>query len=160
VYDLRKLDNPISEARTFEMLVIPIGSPGVLMEVMSGLTLSPASALIEGALQEKVPVLFEASFLSKWCEVGTEESKERRKVTQKIVDFLTKRGMEFLGLKTAALGAVGCGEVVLSCGGWLSWSEVAPLVKDAKTVFLTGGTKLTPEAADRLLKLNIRTEEV
>jgi len=160
----------MSEARTLNTLVVPFGSQGVLLEVVSGLTLSPASALIEGALQEKIPVLFEASFLSKWCEAIGEEREARRRVACRIVDSLTKRGMEFLGLETEACDAFGrapdmCahearGTVRLSGGGWLSWSELAPLVTDAKTVFLTEGTRLTPEAADRLLKLNVKVEEV
>ena len=170
-YDLRKIDNPMSEAGTLNILVMPFGSPGVLSEVASGLTLSPASALIEGALRKKIPVLFEASFLTKWREAADEEREARRKIVSNITESLAKRGIEFLGLNNGAppqtplkgLGPLRIPDrdaVVLNGGGWLSWSELAPLVTEAKIVFLTGGTKLTPEAADRLLKLNVKIEEV
>jgi hypothetical protein len=164
-YDLSKLDNPMSEARTLHMLVVPFCSPGVLLEVASGLSISPASALVEGALREKIPVLFDASFLSEWREaVRNEQEREaRRRAVGKIIDSLAKRGMEFLGLEKNeknAHASDACGAVRLGGGGWLTWSEVAPLVTEAKTIFLTGGTKLTAEAADRLLKLNVKVEEV
>ena len=162
-YDLRKLEKPMSEARTLHMLVVPSGSSVVLLEVASGMFLSSASALIEGALRERVPVLFEASFLSEWRDAGgnEQEREARRRAVSKIIDSLTKRGMEFLGLEKNANNAPDTyGAVRLGGGGWLSWSEAAPLVGKAKTVFLTDGTKLTAEAADRLMKLNVKVEEV
>jgi len=151
------------------MLVVPFGSPEVLLEVASGLTLSPASALVEGALRKKIPVLFEAAFLSKWCEAVGEEREERWKTARRIADSLTKRGMEFISAARSRVPDMQAPKasvpvvrdaVRLGGGGWLSWSEVAPLVIKAKTVFLTNGTKLTLEAADRLMKLNVKIEEV
>jgi hypothetical protein len=167
-YDLFKLEKPMREARTLHMLVVPLGSPGVLLEVASGLALSPAAALVEGALRGGIPTLFEASFLGEWCEAGGEEHGERWKAVRRTADSLAKRGMEFLGLEMKSPDPSDPGicrkpdSIRLGGGGWLSWREVAPLVIEGqiKTVLLADGTKLTPEAADRLLKLNVQVEEV
>jgi hypothetical protein len=150
------------------MLVAPRGYISVLLEVASGTTFSPASILVDGALRNGVPVLFDASFLRAWvnaAEAISEGKEKREKDAARLIKSLKERGMAFIGFENE--NGLGGGEAVpvtlsvtLRGGGWLSWGEIAPLVSGAGTVLLAGGTKLTPEAADRLLKLNIRVEEV
>ena len=155
------------------MLVVPRGSPGGLLEVASGIVISTASALVEGALKNDVPVLFDASSLREWCmapEGKKEERNERWKTARRMTNSLQGRGMEFIGFEETAgsqnlfeetsLSGARLKELTLRGGGWISWSELAPLVAGVDVVRLVGGTKLTPEAADRLLKLNVRVEEV
>ena len=154
------------------MLTVLRGSPGVLLEVASGVVVSPASALVDGAMKNGVPVLFDASSLREWCASpeAKEERNKRWKTARRITNSLQGRGMEFLGFEETTdsrnshgeTGMPGArlNELTLRNGGWLSWSELAPLVAGADVVRLARGTKLTPEAADRLMKLNVRVEEV
>jgi hypothetical protein len=164
-YNLAKLRAPMSEGNTLDMLVIPGGTLGIVLEIASGIALSPPAKLTEGALRKNIPVVFEASALRKRLASSGEDSLE---AFLKITASLKKRGMEFVGLddeqpvrresgdKSAELSGP---KIVTLRGGWLSWNEISPLVADVEGVRLASGTKLTPESRDRLLKLNIRVEE-
>jgi hypothetical protein len=164
-YNLSNLRAPMSEGRTLDMLVIPSGTLGILLEIASEITVSPASRLTEGVLREGKPVLFDASAIRERLESSDDGKLEK---LRKIAHCLKNRGMEFIGLEDEARA---CREnietdgehtpprtVVLS-GGWLSWNEISPLIAGAEAVRLAAGAKLTPEARDRLLKLKIRVEE-
>jgi hypothetical protein len=164
-YSLADLRDPGTEGDTLDMLVIPSGTLGIVLEVASEITVSPASKLTEGVLRAGKPVVFDASAIRERLESSDGGKLEKlRKITRR----LQTRGMEFIGLENEAPGArvetVENGKRPRPCtvtlsGGWLSWNEISPLVTGAETVRLSGGAKLTPEARDRLLKLNIRVEE-
>jgi hypothetical protein len=164
-YNLAALPDPLSEGGTLDMLVIPSGTLGIILEVSSEIIVSPASQLTEGVLRRGKPVLFDASAVRERIESSDGGKLEK---LLKLTHHLKNRGMEFIGLENEAplRGAVTetdgkrsrAGTVTLH-GNWLSWNEISPLVNGAETVRLTAGTKLTPEAGDRLLKLKIRVEE-
>ncbi|MDR1977486.1 MAG: hypothetical protein LBQ42_02005 [Synergistaceae bacterium] len=159
VYDLRDLKNPLAESNTLDMLVIPSGSVELLLEVASGFTISPASFLVDGALRVPIPVLFVGFGIGEWIA----SSGAARDSVERVVDVLRARGMEFIGLPDEGRKETNTtqrGLATFSCGGWLSWHEIAPRVAGCALVRLSGGTKVTPEAADRLAQSNIRVEEV
>ena len=147
------------------MLVIPSGTLGIILEIASEITASPASQLTEGVLRGGKPVLFDASAVRGRLELSDGGKLEK---LRKIAHHLENRGMEFIGLENETRvrgenietdGEHTHPRIVALSGGWLSWNEISPLVAGAEAVRLAPGTKLTPEAYDRLLKLKIRVKE-
>jgi hypothetical protein len=164
-YNLSELRDPLSEGNTLDMLVIPGGTIGIILEIASKITVSSPSKLTEGALRSGIPVIFEASALRKRIE-SSDEGKLQALL--EIIRPLKDRGMIFVGLEnepSLCCDAAETGEkhakpnIVTLRGSWLSWNEISRLVLGAESVRLAAGTKLTPEARDRLLKLNIHVEE-
>lgn len=157
-YALDGLKRPDLEGRTLDMLIIPAGSVPLLSELLSGLLTTKASMLVDGALRMGIPVLFETSMLREWSASADDWARESLKAA---IAVLKGRGISFLGYTTALpeprepVGST----VRLTERGWLSWPEIAPLIEGAETVMLAKGTKLTPEAMDRLIKLKIRVIE-
>ncbi|MDR1650643.1 MAG: hypothetical protein LBR87_02530 [Synergistaceae bacterium] len=164
VYHLGGVRDPLSEGGTLDMLVVLDGNAGLMLEVACGVTVSPASMLIEGALRASVPVLYDVSILNKWAAAADSAARD---ASRRIMETLSSRGAEFIG--EAGCGACGIetaavtkddSPVTLSGGGWLSWTEISPVVSGRSAVRLAFDTRLTPEASDRLARLNIRVEEV
>lgn len=166
-YRLAGLPRPEAEARTLDMLVVPRGAAHLLAEMTAGFVVSPAAALVRGAIRARIPVLFESSALNDWYRDADAESVRNMCAA---IDALRLRGVVFVGLDpgdavatqraeippvAAELG--GC--VLLDTGGWLSWADVAPCVAGAGEVRVAPGTRLTPEAADRLRRAGIRIRE-
>lgn len=157
-YVLDGLKRPDLEGRTLDMLVIPAGRVSMLSELVSGLLSANASILVDGALRMGIPVLFEMSLLREWSASADDRARESLKTA---IAVLKSRGVSFLGYTTASCEQQEpAGSTVrLTERGWLSWPEIAPLIAGAETVMLSKDTKLTPEAADRLIKLKIRVIE-
>ena len=157
-YDLNALARPDLEARTLDLLVVPAVSVSVLAELVSGLLITPSSALIDGALRRCRPVLFETSCFLSWYASACEISRKNLLLA---IETLRRRGAEFIGYTNASVPEepARSDTVRIRESGWLSWSEIAPRVRGAGTLILEGGARLTPEARDRLMNLKIRTVE-
>jgi hypothetical protein len=159
-----KLKTPLSEGRTLDLLAVPAGNAGVLCEVASGMTVSPESSLIEGALRASIPVLFDVSPFDAWLR---SPSSKRGRACGRVLTTLSQRGMEFIGLSKVKVKV----QIPLSHedqhqplataapGTWFSWPEIAPFAR-GPVLRIARGAKLTPEASDRLAQLNIRVEEI
>lgn len=158
-YDLDALARPDLEARTLDMLIVSGGSVPVLAELVSGLLVTPAAALIDGALRTSVPVLFETSNFLAWYASAHEPSRKSLLLS---IEALRQRGAEFIGFaRTPGVEKTSpkAGVVDLCESGWLSWSDIAGRLGGAQAVQLGEGTRLTPEARDRLMNLKIRIVE-
>ncbi len=157
-YALNALARPDLEARTLHMLVVPAGSVSTLAELASGLLITPAGAMIDGALRASVPVLFETSKLLSWYASANEASRRNLHAS---IEALRLRGMEFLGFTCSSVPDEPApeGAVYIRESGWHSWVDIAPRVQGARAIRLDGGARLTPEARDRLMKLKIRIIE-
>jgi hypothetical protein len=159
---LEEPDGLLSEGRTLDMLAVPAGNAGVLCEIASGMTVSPESSLIEGALRASVPVLFDVSPFRAWlCS-----SSKRARACGRVLEPLAGRGMQFIGLPEVPVSRdtrdtrdSRSEPLAAASGAWFSWQEIAPLVRGS-VVRLARGSRLTPEARDRLDRLNVRVEEV
>ena len=154
-YDPNMLARPDLEARTLHMLVVPAGPVSLFAELVSGLLITPAGAMVDGALRASVPVLFETSALLSWYATATDAP---RRSLHASIEALRLRGMEFLGFTRApAVGEPAPeGAVCIRERGWLAWSDIADRVRGAQAVRLDNGARLTPEAKDRLMNLKIR----
>lgn len=157
-YDLDALARPDLEARGLRMLVVPAGAVSLLAELASGILLSPASAMIDGALRGSVPVLFETSEILSWYASAAEAA---RRSLCKAVGAMRGRGMEFLGFTLPPApeeplpgGTEAVCEICES--GWHAWADIAGRLAGARVLRLASGARLTPEAQDRLANLKIR----
>jgi hypothetical protein len=155
-----KLENPLSEGRTLDLLAVPAGNAGVLCEVASGMTVSPESSLIEGALRASIPVLFDVSPFDAWLRSS---SSKRARACGRVLETLSQRGMEFIGLSKVKIPLSHEDRyqplTTAAPGTWFSWTEIAPFIR-GPVLSIARGARLTPEASDRLAQLNIRVEEV
>jgi len=160
IYYLGGLGDPAREGRTLDMLVVPSAAAGLMLEVAYGVTVSPGSALVDGALRASVPVLLDVSLLEDWL---VSAAMPEAKAARVLMETLVSRGADFIGpcRPEEPLPARQEEESVATLrGGWLSWGEVSEAVAGQRAVRLSPGTRLTPEAADRLARLDIRVEEV
>lgn len=154
-YVLDELKHPDREAGMLDMLVVPSGSVSLLAELVSGLAASRTAILVSGALRARIPVLFGTSSVLEWNASADDDA---RSGLLRAIDCMRGKGLEFLGFSTAPhrLDETAGATVRLDEAGWISWPEIAGTVQNAKTVLLSEGTKLTPEAMDRLANLKIR----
>lgn len=157
-YDLNALARPDMEGRTLDMLIVSGASVPVLAELVSGLLVTPAAALIDGALRASVPVIFETSNFLAWYASAHELSRKSLFVS---IETLRGRGVEFIGFARTqpAEKPSPAGVVDIRESGWLSWGDIAGLVAGAQAVRLPKEARLTPEARDRLMNLKIRIVE-
>jgi hypothetical protein len=149
-----------------DMLVVPAGNAGVLCETASGMTVSPESSLIDGALRASIPVLFDVSPFDAWLRSSM---SKRVRACDRVLKTLSGRGMEFIGLSEVPSSREDGHQVFVDMnadvgvgaapGTWFSWTEIAPFVR-GPALRLARGARLTPEASDRLAQLNVRVEEV
>lgn len=153
-YDPDTLARPDLEARTLDMLVVPGVSVPLLAELVSGLSHTSFGAMADGAIRRRIPVLFETSALRAYYAAANGRSRESLK---RAVDSLRARGAEFLGFALAEAASV-AGAVDLP-SGWLAWRDIAHLVAGASEVRLSGASRLTPEARDRLRSMRIHIIE-
>ena len=155
LYLLEGLSLPEREARTLALLAILEPPVSLVAELVSGLGASPAARLASACLDEGVPVLLDPSRLEAWLEGPGSGSRSRWAEARRLLEG---RGVRFLGSEGAEPAPETRGLLRLG-PGWHPWTELVGRVEGCSALVLAPGAKLTPEALERLRRLQIPLRE-
>lgn len=155
LYVLEGMPRPEGEARTLAALVVFQPPAPLAAELVSGLAVCPAARLVTGCLEEGLPVLLDPSRLEAWLEGPGSGSRSRWAEARRLLEG---RGVRFLGSEGAEPAPETRGLLRLG-PGWHPWTELVGRVEGCSALVLAPGAKLTPEALERLRRLQIPLRE-
>ena len=160
-YRLSRMEKPENEAEGLSLLVMPGACARILAEIFSRFPVSPDARFVQSCMQRAVPILLDPTRMNQWME--SRELSERT-AFDAAKKWMASQGVVFLGesaskKKEFSQNSCNLGDCYLENSGWYSWQEVSSLVSSCKRIILGRGARLTPEAVERLGRLNISIHE-
>lgn len=160
-YRLSRMEKPENEANGLSLLVMPRACARILGEIFSRFPVSPDARFVSACMQRSVPVLIDPSRMNQWME---SRDPSERAAFEAAKRWMLSQGVVFLGENGSRKKEIShhshySGDCYLENSGWYSWQEVSSLVSSCNRIILSRGVRLTPEAVERLGRLNISIEE-
>ena len=160
-YRLSRMEKPENEAEGISLLVMPGACARILAEVFSRFPVSPDARFVQACMQRAVPILLDPTRMNQWMESREWSERTAFDAAKK---WMASQGVVFLGetalrKKERDQNQPHLGDYYLENSGWYSWQEVSSLVSSCKRIILGRGVRLTPEAVERLRRLNISIHE-
>lgn len=160
-YRLSRMEKPENEAEGLSLLVMPGACVRILAEIFSRFPVSPDARFVHACMQRSVPILLDPTRMNQW--MGSRSSFERT-AFDAAKRWMVSQGVIFLGeiaseKKERSQNKSHSGDCYLENSGWYSWQEVSALVSSCSRIVLGRGARLTPEAVERLGRLNISIHE-
>lgn len=161
VYRLARMERPEDEAKGLSLLVMPGACARILSENASCFPVSPDARFFNACLRQSIPILLDPTRMNRWMEGRDAQERAAFEATKK---QMASRGVLFLGENASSKGRSvhpqpHAGDCYLESSGWYSWQEVSALSSSCSRVILGRGARLTPEAVERLGRLNISIHE-
>ena len=161
-YRLSRMEKPENEAEGLSLLVMPGACARILAEIFSRFPVSPDARFVHACMQRSVPVLLDPTRMNQWMSSRDSSARTAFDAAKK---WMGSQGVVFLGESASAKKEFSqnqpsyAGDCYLENSGWYSWQEVSSLIPSCNRVVLGRGARLTPEAVERLGRLNISIHE-